>query len=506
MEREIVSGVSRLFRLCSAVIRMRIRTERNFIIARFKHVASGLGVLALVVVRRHIFRRERQRHFFGFACRYFHFIECDKIYRGLLYAALGVRRRVIYLYNVFTVNVSGVLYAYRDSNAVRICRVIGYLLLERRVRQTVTERVNYRFIVIETAVIACFRFHIRRFIVLIAYIYALFILHHISFRRRRTLCDIAVLYAGVFKLSLIGESRIFREICGIGINEFARRIDCAAEYVTESTVTFRTGRTYPDHSIHTIVIGKSAEFHCMRGVYDNYYVIVIALCILHHVLFFFRKLQLMLTVLVVGYFSRNVGVIRYCGFGRGRLCRRIQIGGKIPAFTAASAYENHCGVILNGRKSGICARRDLADKESRTFIVVHRYRTFLILGVITVEEIVNIFSDGKSLARKRIIRFDDSTCAARVTRTTAAEYRIHTCSAVHCYRVRPGVKRKRIVVLKKNKTVIAYLFHNFVRILRCFLERLSRYRIIFSIPVFRTFKRYGFALASLPVKKRGKYT
>ena len=331
---------------------MRVVHQFDFIIARIQYIAA----CAERVERRHILRRECDRHGFGFVrLQKAGLGKTDQHDMCLFDAALRIRRGIIDLYDVLARDAAGVGDLHLHGNRAAAADKGFDALCKRRIGKPVAERILHGLRIIDEGVRS------RGFIVAVADIDALGVL------------DIVAVEVAVGKAARIPIGRGGREIVGIGIDQASRGVDFAGKHCAYRIAADRAGAADPKHRVDAIL--DKAELHRVRGIDQNDRLCkALRLDKSDQVFFILRQLEIVPPVVRFGI-ARRIHVLRQvaalaadarqnddCNVGKSLRLRKHRIavsGGRhfgrreIRAGIAALFGTGNAGILIEIHQIGI---------------------------------------------------------------------------------------------------------------------------------------------------------
>ena len=306
---------------------VRVRADGEIVIARFEYVRF----LPVRVVCAQILSvyRNGQRLFSRLRVELIRLGKTYKLHRRFFYAVLsvviGIRSLNIHLHNVLAGISARIAYLERHVVAALVLFDIEFRLLERSVRETVSERErNFLGIIPCRAVRRAFDARcavhaengilVARFIVSVSDVNAFLIheiLHIMSLIILRILFVEIGQFVGIFRPRIVAEIRVGRR----GVIVIYQRVGGASrydvlvvsgEYVGNLSKTHRSALTDPYARIHTVfVLGNIRELHGIRCVQKQHNVFDLLLAFeniqfLEHARFLGGKLEIILSAAADG--------------------------------------------------------------------------------------------------------------------------------------------------------------------------------------------------------------
>ena len=478
---------------------VRIGTKAEDVVALFEHIAAALDLDALVVVAGHVVAVEGDGHGVAVARLNERGLGEAAQHDGRLFdTALGVRRRVVQLHDVFAGDVS--LVCDGDGRGDHIAGDAPRRIAVRKfcVREAVAEGIDDRLVVVDKALLC------RRFVVAVAEVDTLLVLGGegggdvVVAHGDVALADVAVLVDG----GGVHEGGIFGEVCGVDVYRAAGRVDLAGEDVAQGVKAGRAGAAHPEDGVHARIRFQFAQFHHVGRVDDDDGLVVIVFTEFQPVLFVGAQLQLVLPGHIRLIFRLCRAALDGVCKGRALFGVAHQVGREIPAL-AARARDHIDGDAFAVHRKRMHARAvvgDFADQPLRLFILVHDDGAALVVVFLPHEVIVRGVIHRK--ARLCDARIRGSRLAhVYVARAGAAVQRIHRAAADEADRLACVQRQGVVLVFQQYKALFAqFAGDRFAVFDRLFFGRELRF-IVVRIPVFRPFQLDGRRFAAAEVGK-----
>ena len=306
-----------------------VGVDRDLVVACLKHV--GLGVL--VVVRGQLVVLEANLDGLGLTrLQQLGLLIGNKIGRGLLDAAVGVRRVGVDLNNVLAGHAAGVGHGdVKAHGAVGVARG-AHLLREGRIRQAVAKRVLHGCAVVDQILVGC------GLVEAIAHVDALVVVDKAGRAGAAGALDLELLDVVVGKVAKVVPAGRGRQVIDKSIGRLTRGVGLAAKDAAQGLKTGLAGVRSPHDTLDLRVVVNKAHLKGVGAVIDNHDVVKVGAHQVKHVALGLVKLQVVLAlgkVIVIG----RVVVIGNVG--------RLHVSGQVKAL-AAHAANDHDG----GRRVG----------------------------------------------------------------------------------------------------------------------------------------------------------
>ena len=339
---------------------MGIGAEGNLVLSCFEDIAAALDLDSFGVKRRHVFGIDREIDRLGSAgLDHIGLREIDKVNRGFLNTAVGIRRCEVYFHDILTGDTACILYSDVESDCLVVRLEVLDLLLKGRVGETISERILDMILIFDRAVVG------SGLIILVAYIDAFNI---IDKGKRSFICGICcgdlclqVIHIVVGHLSDIVDVRCREQVFYKCIDRSAGRVHRAAHNFTECSKSCDTGAGCQKNSADLRILIDPSQFHCIVSVDDHNNLVKLGADHLDQVFFSHGELEVRLSCLkviicaVVPCNCIHIAVVagRRRDLFRGIISSvedRLHVSGKVCAFTAASAdNDDSCIRILVDR-------------------------------------------------------------------------------------------------------------------------------------------------------------
>ena len=252
--------------------RMRIRTQRNLILASFQHIGTGRSVVLLCIIRSHLLYRHRNRNRFRFArLQFLRLCKAAQYFASLLQAAAAfsctvIGRTVIQFHNIFASHIASIgnfdipLQRILCGNGSRN-RVFQFPV-KACVAQAIAKGELHYIIVGKSRQIFSFTGSVivafTGFVITISHINAFLILYKVG----RMTFEVfeAVIRVGILKGIKVVVRRGRFYCIRVDIRQTARGVDCTRQNVDNSNRAHITGITDPEGCINAFII-QEAQFH-----------------------------------------------------------------------------------------------------------------------------------------------------------------------------------------------------------------------------------------------------
>ena len=251
---------------------MRIRTQRNLILASFQHVGTSRSVVLLCIIRSHLLYRHRNRNRFRFArLQFLRLCKAAQYFASLLQAAAAfsctvIGRTVIQFHNIFASHIASIgnfdipLQRILCGNGSRN-RVFQFPV-KACVAQAIAKGELHYIIVGKSRQIFSFTGSVivafTGFVITISHINAFLILYKVG----RMTFEVfeAVIRVGILKGIKVVVRRGRFYCIRVDIRQTARGVDCTRQNVDNSNRAHITGITDPEGCINAFII-QEAQFH-----------------------------------------------------------------------------------------------------------------------------------------------------------------------------------------------------------------------------------------------------
>ena len=370
---------------------MGIGAKGDLVLSCFEDVAAALDLDALRVKRRHVFGIDREIDRLGSAgLDHIGLREIDQVNRSLLNAAVCIRRREIYFYNILACDAACVLYSDVESNRFVVCLEVLDLLLEGCIGEAIAKRILDMILIFDRAVVG------SGLIILVAHIDALDIIDE---GERSFICGVRgsnlrlqVVHIGEGHLSDIVDIRCREQILYKGVNRSSGGIHGAAHHFAKCCETGDAGSGCEKDCADLRIFIDPSQFHRVVRVDDHNDFVKFGAYLLDQVLFCHGELEIRFAFLkviicaVVPCDCVHVAVV--AGSGRnllsgivGAVKNRLHISRKVGAFTAGTSdHDNCCVGILVDRVHHVVVVN--ADRRLRDCPVLGGHRDRRTLGAV----------------------------------------------------------------------------------------------------------------------------
>ena len=279
---------------------MTVGTQRDDVFALFEDIAAARAVAVVmhVAVRGHIFFGEGEGKRFAAVrlddARLIEGGEVDRsLFDGVFAVIIGIRRGIIQLHHAFAGDVARVGDAHFYSDVVAHIVEGDDLLLEARIAEAVAEGIHHGGVVIEGVVHL-----IRRFIIAVADVDALFVFHERSVDVHAVRIRTRVVIEGHLH---IGIGRVRGEVRRPQVDRLAGEILFAAQQVGKGLAADAAGIADPDDGVYLVFAAhEDIQLHQRAGIDDRHHAVARLLGKADGLFFILGKLQFVLGAVGIG--------------------------------------------------------------------------------------------------------------------------------------------------------------------------------------------------------------
>ena len=265
----------------------------------------------------------------------------------LLEPTCGIGGRVVHLHDVLAGN--GASVGDRDLNLdVLVIRIHGVERLgERGVREAIAKREHDGLVVVEACVVARLSLDGSSFVVAIAVIEALGVLHEVGGAvgcGAGCVLSVVVLDVGVALAAKVLERGVGGEVRSPDVGGLAGGVHRTSKNLAKASRTGGADGANLENGVDRVVAGdERAKLHGRGEVEHRDDLGARSLCSLDDALLLDGELQLVLAVLVVGRLAVGGEVLGDAGLD---VC--LQVAGEVAALAAATANEDQANGALDG--------------------------------------------------------------------------------------------------------------------------------------------------------------